>query len=78
MKRLTSIPTTRFVFPASEPVVTVEHIDQPNLYVELMESASRITMGIAAVLVAATIISQLTKRPEAVPVVSERVNWGAR
>ncbi len=99
MKRLTSLPTSRFIFSASEvqPVfdswivqqsesVSIDHVERPNLYLELMESVSRILVGITVVLIAVTILAQLTKKPEEVPMINEgsyqapsqRVQWGAR
>lgn len=95
MKRLTSLPTTRYIFPSSAPSTEpqptadnwiVEHIEQPRPEADLMAGAARIIGAIAVALVVATILCQLTKRPESLPVVSERsyqaplehVQWGAR
>ena len=92
MKRLTSMPTTRYIFPASMPNTEpqpstdnwiVEHIEQPRPEADLMAGAARIIGAIVLVLVAVTILSQLTKKHEELPVVSdpvvvERVQWGAR
>lgn len=71
------------VFASNYPSVQddtdrVEATTNPNLYAELMESVSRIVGAIALLLVAATIISQLTKHPEELPTITERVQWGAR
>jgi len=93
MKRLAKLPTSRYIFDASEPMpepqprfdgwivqqhepVRVEHVEQPNIYVERMELVSRIAMAITAVLIASTIVCQLAKRREVASVA--RVQWGAQ